>query len=268
MNRILALFSGALFSLFLVACSSTTEPTPTPDPDPDPTPSVVIGKQTVNGHRMEIYADRPLATGYNKLYFKVIDTVSNQPVANAHIHCAPVMTMTAMTHGAPSEEIVYNSGTKLWEGAVVFTMPTMGAEGWHLEIECHDHMTDEEIPYEFPVSVANSKNCKVVGTSAGPLIISLIPTTWKVGMNDIEFTVHAKAGGDEFPAVTDLTVEMEPTMPSMGHGSPSNVDPTHATIGHYVGDVNYTMSGDWNIRLVVRRNGAELVTVDFLVTVP
>lgn len=268
MIRTFSLVLLSLSTLLLVSCSTTTEPDPKPDPDPDPTPSYVIGKQTVNGHRMEIYANAPIATGYNRLYFRVIDTVTNMPVSNAHIHCAPVMTMTTMTHGAPSEEIVYNATSKYWEGAAVFTMPSLGAEGWHLEMECHNHLTNEEIPYSFPVSVANSKYCKVVGTSAGPLVISLVPSSWKIGMNDIEFTVHAKAADSTFPAVTDLVLDMEPTMPSMGHGSPNNVDPTHTTIGHYVGDVNYTMSGDWNIRLVVRRNGAELVTVDFPVTVP
>lgn len=47
-------------------------------------------------------------------------------------------------------------------------------------------------------------------------------------------------------------------MPSMGHGSPNNVNPVHIEKGHYRGKVNFTMTGEWQIKLKVFKNGVLL----------
>ena len=57
----------------------------------------------------------------------------------------------------------------------------------------------------------------------------------------------------EWPAVSDLNLEMEPWMVSMDHGSPNNIAPTHTAGGHYTGKVNFTMTGDWQIRLKIKQ---------------
>jgi hypothetical protein len=44
-------------------------------------------------------------------------------------------------------------------------------------------------------------------------------------------------------------------MPSMGHGSPNNINPLHIKNGHYKGKVNFTMTGDWRINLVLNKDG-------------
>jgi hypothetical protein len=62
-----------------------------------------------------------------------------------------------------------------------------------------------------------------------------------------------------FPPAEDLTIEIEPEMPSMDHGSPNNVHPVHFADGHYVGKVNFTMTGWWRIHMVIKKDG-ELLT--------
>lgn len=62
-----------------------------------------------------------------------------------------------------------------------------------------------------------------------------------------------------FPPVSDLTVEITPEMPSMGHGSPNNVNPVYIENGHYKGKVNFTMTGDWRIHLTLKK-GDRLIT--------
>ncbi len=44
-------------------------------------------------------------------------------------------------------------------------------------------------------------------------------------------------------------------MISMGHGAPNNVNPMHIGKGHYMGKVNFTMSGSWNVKLKIYENG-------------
>ena len=52
---------------------------------------------------------------------------------------------------------------------------------------------------------------------------------------------------------------MTPTMPSMGHGSPNNENPSHLEKGHYMGKVNFSMSGDWKLDLSI--SGSENLTI-------
>ncbi|MDZ7648356.1 MAG: FixH family protein [Cytophagales bacterium] len=47
-------------------------------------------------------------------------------------------------------------------------------------------------------------------------------------------------------------------MPSMGHGSPNNVNPTHSSKGSYKGKVNFTMTGDWRLNLNISQGEAVL----------
>lgn len=55
----------------------------------------------------------------------------------------------------------------------------------------------------------------------------------------------------EFPAADGLTIQFNPEMPSMSHGSPNNTDPVNIGNGYYRGKVNFTMSGDWRLHFKV-----------------
>ena len=55
-----------------------------------------------------------------------------------------------------------------------------------------------------------------------------------------------------WPALNGLTVEIDPQMPSMGHGSPNNENPLFLDNGHYEGAVNFTMGGYWEVNLLFK----------------
>jgi hypothetical protein len=55
-----------------------------------------------------------------------------------------------------------------------------------------------------------------------------------------------------FPAIENYSIEFEPEMPTMGHGSPNNVNPTYTANGLYDGTVNFTMTGYWRINVTVK----------------
>ena len=61
----------------------------------------------------------------------------------------------------------------------------------------------------------------------------------------------------------DLTLQITPEMPTMGHGSPGNVNPTSQGNGHYLGTVNFTMSGPWTVTVVAKRGQTVLGNVVF-----
>ena len=81
----------------------------------------------------------------------------------------------------------------------------------------------------------------------------------EVGKNDFEVTIHAKESGMLWPAVDGLTVEIEPEMPSMGHGSPDNVNPVNTSNGHYLGTVNFTMSGLWYVNMTIKDGNGDVM---------
>ena len=60
----------------------------------------------------------------------------------------------------------------------------------------------------------------------------------------------------DYPAVDGMNIMFEPTMPSMGHGSPNNVNPVFTTKGHYKGKVNFTMTGDWRLDFTISGDGS------------
>lgn len=79
----------------------------------------------------------------------------------------------------------------------------------------------------------------------------------KIGTNPFEI-VAFRSDGHAFVPVETLHFTMRTEMPSMDHGSPNNVDPTHDRDGHYTGQANFTMSGDWRIHLEITQNGIAL----------
>jgi len=106
------------------------------------------------------------------------------------------------------------------------------------------------------------------GTDAKRYVVSIVPPVkWQVGLNDVDILINQMDGMMNFPAVDGLTIVMTPEMPSMGHGSPNNVDPVSVGKGHYKGKVNYTMTGDWRLHFKISKSESVIIedaTIDIL----
>lgn len=194
-----------------------------------------------------LWSDDSLNTGFHKLYLSITDASENV-VTNATVTILPLMKMATMSHSSPFEKPVYNSVSKLYEFAAVFTMPS-GTDSWMIKTT----VNGEE--KTFTVHIPGNKT-KVVGTYTGndgnKYVVSLVPPKkWETGLNDIEILINKRADIMNFPGVPGLKILMTPEMPSMGHGSPNNVNPVSIGNGHYKGKVNYTMTGDWRIHFKI-----------------
>ena len=87
--------------------------------------------------------------------------------------------------------------------------------------------------------------------------LSLVnPTSLKTGINTLQAYVSLQ--GDDrtlpyLPAEERFTIEITPTMPEMGnHSSPNNEALQRQENGIYEGKLNLTMTGVWDIHLVVK----------------
>lgn len=214
--------------------------------------------------KVEVWGKKNYFMGYNNLVVVLLDSANTtDTIKDAHITFMPIMTMPQatgmpMVHACPVEnpdEIAING---VFPGAVAYVMPSMGGT-WNLGIMVHNHKNDKEGTASFDVVVdspATAVMSVFTATDASKLVLSIIePTTPKVGINDIEFTLHRKASMMSWPADSTYTLEITPEMPSMGHGSPNNVHPVHVGNGHYKGKVNFTMTGEWKVNVLIKKDG-------------
>jgi hypothetical protein len=209
------------------------------------------------------YATDSLFVGFNKVYFKVTDKSTGLAVSQAALALHPLMNMGTYSHACPFENPENELNTDgFFEGAVLFSM--IGTNSWSLSVDVSANGKSETALFPIEKVKITDPVKKIVvidslSTGPGTWTITKYPMSlieagkWKVGNNPFEITVHTMASMMSFPAATDLTIEIDPQMPSMGHGSPNNVNPVHTANGHYLGSVNFTMTGAWRIYLVIKK---------------
>ncbi len=213
---------------------------------------------------VQFFSKDSLFVGYNRVYFKVTDKSSGLAVNQATIALAPLMDMGTMKHACPFENPAVTAATDgYFEGAILFSMPGSN-NSWSLSADVTVNGKTDSVFFPISKVVGTTLAKKIVvidSLSTGPgtwkitkYPVSLVETAaWKVGNNPFEITIHTMASMMSFPCCDDFTVEITPEMPSMGHGSPNNVNPVLTTMGHYVGSVNFTMTGAWRINMVFKK---------------
>lgn len=250
---LLVSFTIICIVLFLAACSKDkTEQNPTAG-----LTKITEGYVAGAGAKIEVYIkETSLTTGYTKFYFALYDSITGNRIDDAHISLTPKMDMGMMQHAAPYENPSSTEAVNhLFPCSVTFIMSSMGGT-WTLSIEVHNHLNDKEGSITLPLTIAEPAMSKQKSFTAShngaKYFISLINPTAansKVGINDMEIAIYKKESMMSWPADSSLSVILTPEMPTMGHGSPNNVNPVHVGKGHYKGKVNFTMTGLWRLNL-------------------
>ncbi len=234
------------------------------DPEPTPTPTdpfaglTYIGETSAvgAGANVKIYADEPLFVGYNNIYVAVYDSANTSTqLTDGHITFMPEMDMGMHQHACPYEDpsTTVDATTQAFKGAIVFIMPST-AGSWTLGVHVHNHANGHSGMAMLPVTVVEPTEPKLITFESDydqtKLFVTRIePKSPEVGINDFTLGIYKRESMMSFPAVDDLVVSMEPEMPTMGHGSPNNVDPVSVGNGMYEGKVNFTMTGYWKVNL-------------------
>ncbi|WP_317900027.1 FixH family protein [Aurantibacillus circumpalustris] len=264
--KIIAL-SAATVLTFSCKKKETKIETPTPIETPVETTTMnKLGEVYIQGANAKafIYTTSTLQTGYNEIYVALFDSTDGSSLSTGHFDILPIMDMGTMQHSSPvenTEDTVVTNG--YFKTAVIFSMAGTASQ-WFLNLNFHNHKNQKFGAAKFGVNVAASSPSKFKSTvvaadnNASIFITLLNPLKPEVGINDFEIVLHKKNSMMEFLPIDDYTVEIEPTMPSMGHGSPNNVNPVITEKGHYKGKVNFTMSGLWQIKIKLSKNGTAL----------
>lgn len=251
---------AVLLALLATACSDSTSSDDDDLQEPD---LYKLGEFVDNGHTVVAYSEQPLSVGFQEIYLDIHE--DGTPLDEAHIHFNTMMHMEAHSHASPFMEPGHHRDEEynLYKSWAIFTMPSGMMGNWELEITVHDtNHSGLEITGKVDVEVDDSNRVETfVGSDENKYILTWIePNEPEVGINDLVVSLHKQESMTSFPAVTDATVEFEPWMPSMGHGSSNNVNPVHEESGFYHGEVNYNMTGDWELRFDITLNGEELAS--------
>jgi YtkA-like len=251
----LAMLLPALVCIIAILSSCTKEKT---IEDTDPTLGLTKqaeGYAAGAAVKVVLYTkETSVYAGYNKFYIALYDSVSGSRVEDAHVKLTPMMDMGMMQHSAPYENPVSEEAVNhLYPCSVVFIMSSMGGS-WTVKVNVHNHISGKEGFITLPFTVAEPAKARIksftAAHDAGKYFVALIePSAPKVGINDMEIAIYKKVSMMSFPADSSLSVVLTPEMPTMGHGSPNNVNPVHIGKGHYKGKVNYTMTGLWKLNM-------------------
>lgn len=214
-----------------------------------------VGEAIQQGIKVTLYADEPLFVGYNEITAQI--EMEDGTALSGQAQAVALMDMMTKQHTCPLE---YPEGNTVKEGllrfSAVFVMPSGEMGTWVVNI------TTGETEISVPVTVVQPEQKRLVSfvssveTGEVSYFVCLLePREPQVGQNDLKLVVYTKKSMMEWPAAEGLEIEMTPWMTSMDHGSPNNVNPVHEGKGHYAGKVNFTMTGDWQIRLKMEKEG-------------
>ena len=258
-------------SVVMVSCNKDDDDNPTPTPPSNPATGKVLlfeGNSPEAEVDVKVYTDVAAFTGYNKVYVLLYEQGSKTLVKNANITFMPEMDMGSHKHSCPVENPTNSTPSDgLFEGAIVFVMPTSVMGDWYMDVMIENKVNGKNGSVHGTFTVVEPSERKMVSFLSpidnGKIFVSLVePMDPDVGENVFTVALHSKASMMDWPAVTNYTVEYLPWMPTMGHSSPF-VNPTHTELGHYVGEVNYTMTGLWHVYVTVKdENGNILLDAD------
>ena len=215
--------------------------------------------------------------GYNELHLKVTNTQTNQNVSASEVTFLPVMTNTdGNTNSCPHQyNLEYNASNGYYNSYSVFTSESVTTASWKLYVSFTVDNQKYEINKDVSVEKQSNKNLNMTaftGKDNEQYFIALVsPQKPRVAENKLVAGIYkynkptTPVGTFPDPSqfsyseVTGYTLKLDPRMPepSMGnHSSPNNQDLTQQSDGLYHGVVNYTMTGNWTLNLIMmNQNG-------------
>lgn len=215
--------------------------------------------------------------GYNELHLKITNTQTNQNVSTSEVTFLPIKSSTnGSKTSCPHEyKLQYDNSNKYFAGYSVFTSESETADSWKLYVSFTADNQKYELSKDITVAKQSNKNLNMTtftGKDDEQYVIALVaPQKPTVSENKLvagiyKYNKPVNAAGTfpdpsqfSYSEVSGYTLKLDPRMPepSMGnHSSPNNQDLTQQNDGLYHGVVNYTMTGNWTLNLIMmNQNG-------------
>lgn len=222
-------------------------------------------KNTTNAD-VKLYFSEEAFVGYNTVAVELFEPGTQNVIENSTVSFLPMMDMGTMKHSTPFTNPAFDVDMDAYMGSSTFIMPggTMGSWTFAVIID-HNGNIDTAT---FDIDVKEKTEAKLISfvsttDSTTKFFVALKePSAPEIGLNNFEVMVYKKESMMSFPPATDLNIEIDPEMPTMGHGSPNNENPVHVADGLYHGKVNFTMSGYWKVSMSITDNNGKTVKDD------
>jgi len=237
---------------FIFSCSSDDDANPVNEDEL--IGLVKIQELSNDAHIVELYSKNGiLEQGYNVISLRIKDKNSGNYLTDVSLSWNPVMYMSDMQHACPKSALVKTVDKQtLYNGYVVFQMPSNDMEYWKLTIDYSVDGNDYSVFGNIQVHEFDKQRvASFSGTDGKHYVLALIePSTPKVAVNDMVVGLFEMENMTQFSIVDDYSIKIDPRMPSMGnHGSPNNENLTQQSNGFYHGKLSLTMTGYWKINL-------------------
>jgi len=235
-----------------------------------------------NGHKISIEAlNGTFYMGYNEIRLKITNVQTKEKVNASTVTFLPIMTNAGgnNTSCPHSYDLAYKSDDNYFLGYSVFTSESNTNESWKLYISYT--VADQTFAVKQTISVQeqSNKNLNITtftGNDNEQYFIALIsPQEPNVAENELiagiyKFNKPTNPPVGAFPdpsqfsytEVSGYTLLLDPRMPepSMGnHSSPNNKNLTQQSDGLYHGVVNYTMTGNWTLNLIMLNENGQIL---------
>lgn len=223
-----------------------------------------------------------LYIGYNELRARIMDSRTQQPADGIQkLTFLPILQLENQKSdsGPHQYQLSFQADKGYYTGFSVFPHASDAEREWeiYLGVESSDQYVQEYAEVQVhPQENKNLSMTQFTGNDQQDYYIALIsPQVPKVAENELVAGVYKRdsvvpAEDDEFPnpqayrfsVVDDYTLQLDPRMPeaSMGnHSSPGNKDLVQSQDGWYRGLVNYTMTGNWTLNLMMRDQAGNVI---------
>lgn len=195
--------------------------------------------------------------GYNEIGFKVF--VNGVEKTDGFVKFNPVMVhfIGQTGHSSPrSTQFNYNSSSKLFTGYVCFNMISDSGSVWLGYYNYNNLNYVDSVPFTVLASTSQMTGWDDIQGGNTYILTLLGPNNPKVGKNDYSCLLHKDIGNNEYAEVDNAIMIITPWMPAHGHGSSSNENPVSQGNGKYMGKVNFSMLGEWDVYDTIKINNA------------
>lgn len=251
------LFILFVFTVSLYSCKDSSTNTETPGNNSGYTK---VFEASSGSTRFEIYKNGSdnLTSGYNDIGFKVY--VGNQEQTTGYVKFKPKGFSSLLPGGfqsCPASSKFERDVSGLFTGYVNFTFVTGSDYFWTGYFNYNDQSFADSVVF----TVNNSSQAQQLmfqgqAPDTTKYYITLVaPYIPKYGLNDYKCMLHSTFDYMNFTQIDNAEISIRPWMPSMGHGSSNNVNPSYIGNGIYSGRTNLVMSGIWEVYNTIKING-------------
>jgi hypothetical protein len=201
-----------------------------------------------------------LCYGYNDIGFKVL--IAGTEKKSGFVNYQPKMFHFPGSpwHSSPVSSVFnYNTDKQLFTGYVSFTMISDSSGSWFGYYNYNNEAAIDSIVFTVTTNSTNQVRAWDDIVGGHTYVLSLIePMNAKVGLNNLTCILHQTNNDKIFTEVNGAEMFIRTWMPSHGHGSSSNVNPTTLGNGKYSGKANFSMSGGWEVYDSIVYNGGTI----------